>query len=443
MNMLNDREFEIAARQLGLNPDEKLLVALSGGLDSMVLLFLAKSFFAEVIAAHCNFKLRNEESDSDQSFIENICEKWKLPHFIKQYDTKGFAIENKLSTQEAARQLRYTWFEELRLEINASTVLTAHHKDDTIETFFINLMRGSGIKGLSGIPRVNKNIKRPLFNFTKADLDDFARENNIPFREDSSNAEDKYLRNRIRHHLIPKIKEIDNEAPARIADSIDFLRISNEYIEGQAKEFIDSKFSKKGKDYSISLNIWKELAAEPALMFTVMSHFNFSPGEIEELKFIESSQSGKKLVSSKYTILRDRKDVFLIFNTQNKSVREFFIMEEEGSIIEPFRMYWSKQKNQDPISGAQYSVIFDAAKIEFPIVLRLWKQGDKFTPLGMKGSKKVSDFLIDQKISMYDKEKVFVLLSKGRIIWVVGHRIDDLVKITPETQNLIQFILPE
>ena len=415
--------------------DSKLLVACSGGLDSVVLLQLCQADNLEVAVAHCNFQLRGLESLQDQQFVEALANDLHLPFHTTFFDTKAYAKATKCSTQMAARDLRYDWFAELAQEFQYDYILTAHHADDALETFLINLSRGTGLDGLVGIPSVNENIVRPLLKFSREQLHAFALEQGYTWREDSSNASDHYLRNALRHHIVPQLKTIQpiflqaflhtqshlQDSQSLVQDALD-AAYAHVVTESQDRIQIDIEKLLEYENYSAYLYGW-------------LHHYGFTAWD--DLYDLVNAQSGKKVLSPNFTLLKDRTVLLLYANETDRAVEAYSIPAKMAEITTPIRLQFSVEaKTQD---DSKSSIFVDVDLLKFPLMLRPWKLGDVFYPKGMKGqSKKMSKFFKDEKWVQVDKEKAWLLCSDDQIIWVVGHRQDDRFAAHTETKNTIQ-----
>jgi tRNA(Ile)-lysidine synthase len=439
---------------------DKLLLAVSGGIDSVVLCELCKQAGYDFEIVHCNFQLRGEESKRDEEFVRKLGEKYKVEVKVKKFDTKKFAEENKMSIQEAARVLRYEWFEEIvngqlsmvNKDSDKPTIhhspftihlLTAHHADDNAETVLMNFCRGTGLHGLTGIPVSYGNIKRPLLAFTKDELMLFAKENKLEFVEDSSNLSSKYTRNLFRNEIIPAISKVFPQVNENLNDNISrFKEIEKLYKLGVGD--IKKKLVKeKGSEWHIPV---KQLMGynNRALIYEIIADFGFNEKQIDEVIKLAESDSGKYIDSPtlNYRIIRHRH--WFIISPVN-SVESGVIIVEEGIGNLEFGI---GHLQIDTISDSQFQIpnssdigCFDLKLIKFPLILRKWKTGDYFYPLGMKKKKKLSRFFIDQKLSKTEKEKTWVIEMDKKIIWVVGKRIDERFKVTEKTKKSLKISL--
>ncbi len=421
----------------------QLLLAVSGGIDSVVLTDLvAKADFSFAIA-HCNFQLRGEESERDEAFVKSLGEQYSTPVFIKHFDTKEYAASNKISIQEAARNLRYDWFKEI-LNANyksetSNLLATAHHANDNIETLLINFFRGTGISGLHGILPKQNNIIRPLLFAKREEIENYAKENNLTWVEDSSNASEKYTRNLFRLQIIPTIKEAYPNAEDNLLHNIERFN-EVEILYKQAIEFHKKKLiGQKGNE--IHIPILKLQKAEPlhSIVWEIIKDFGFAAPQVEEVKKLFIADNGSYVASSTYRIIKNR-NWLIIAPLQTEAAQNILIEKAEKRIV-----FENGVLELELLSTANYKpqttnaiASLDAAEIKFPLLLRKWKQGDYFYPLGMQKKKKLGKFFIDQKLSKTEKEKVWVLEMNKKIIWVIGHRINDRFKVTAATKNVMK-----
>jgi tRNA(Ile)-lysidine synthase len=415
--------------------DSKLLIAVSGGIDSMVLLHLLQQLNYDIAIAHCNFSLRGEESNEDEEFIKNYASENKIKIFATHFDTSSFALDNKLSIQVAARQLRYIWFDQLLGENNLDYLLTAHHLDDSIETFLINLTRGTGLEGMTGIPQQNDKILRALLPFTRSQIELYANENNIAWREDSSNASDKYLRNKLRHDVVPELKSLNPSFAESFQQTLKNLQQSASLAHDAAILVYQQVVSEKEGQKHINLEQLLRLPNYKAYLYQWLSSFGFTAwGDIYSLV---AAQSGKQVFSPGYRLLKDREALILEpLKPADKQVYE--IQEGITFINEPLAI---KLETTDIISSdSTKNVVFvNNSLIKFPLFVRKWREGDYFCPLGMKGQKKkVSKFFKDERLSLSEKEDTWILCTENEIIWVMGRRADDRFKIRNTTDTILK-----
>jgi tRNA(Ile)-lysidine synthase len=418
---------------------DKILLTVSGGIDSMVMaeLFLQGGY--HVAIAHCNFALRGNESDHDELFVRNYAKRKKIKYFVKSFDTSAYAKQNKLSIQEAARKLRYSWFEALRKEIHYDYIATAHHADDQIESFFVNLIRGTSIRGLTGIPEKQNHVIRPLLPFFRNELEDYACKHKICFCSDSSNSEDKYLRNKIRLKLLPVLEKIQPEYRKTILECMCRLKntetIYHHYLESNSPLFV----SENG-NITLPLEFLKTNTPCSHLLYEYISPYGFNKFVCEDICRTLNNISGKIFYSQTHRLIKDR-DYLIIEQIKKPQEAETFLIEKQiKKISEPLVLHLKKIKNtnSEKTNKAKTTALLDYDKLLFPLSLRRWKKGDIFYPLGMKNKKKLSDFFSDNKFSIVEKSNTWILCSGNKIIWIVGHRIDNRFKITPSTHTILE-----
>ncbi|MFV7235382.1 tRNA lysidine(34) synthetase TilS [Flavobacterium sp. ZB4R12] len=417
---------------------KKLLLATSGGLDSMVMAHLFHKLNYEIALAHCNFQLRGMESFGDQNFVQEYAATNSIPLFVTQFDTKAFAEDYKLSTQVAARKLRYNWFYELLDTEKFDYILTAHHADDNLETFIINLTRGTGLEGLTGIPEQNEKVIRPLLLFSRQEIETYAKENTIQWREDSSNTSDKYLRNKIRHHLVPMLKELNPNFLSSFHKTQTYLQEAQAMVE-DASIIVYQQVAKRDEDnIYFDLNQLKKLPNYKSYLYQWLKEFGFSAWD--DIYDLVESQSGKQVFSPEFRLLKDRD--FLILSPMNfvNEKEEYLIDENQKEVKIPLNLSFCKVADISIVSNK--TIFVDANKLQFPLVLRHWNDGDVFQPFGMEGkSKKVSKLFKDEKLSLIDKENTWLLCSNNEIVWVVGIRQDERFRIENSTQNILKIQL--
>nr|WP_315212151.1 tRNA lysidine(34) synthetase TilS [uncultured Flavobacterium sp.] len=417
---------------------KKILLATSGGKDSMVMVHLFQQLDYKIGIAHCNFQLRGMESFGDQNFVQEYASANDIPVFITQFDTKAFAEDYKVSTQVAARELRYNWFYELLETEKFDYILTAHHADDNLETFLINLSRGTGLEGLTGIPEQNDKVIRPLLAFSQEEMEEYAKLNNIKWREDSSNASDKYLRNKIRHHLVPMLKELNPNFLSSFHKTQTYLQEAQVMVE-DASIMIYQQVAKQEEDtIYFDLKKLKKLPNYKSYLYQWLKEFGFSAWD--DIYDLVESQSGKYVFSPEYRLLKDRDSLILSpINFVNEK-EEYFIDENQKEVNIPLNLMFCKVAD---ISLTTNSAIFvDADKLQFPLVLRHWNEGDSFQPFGMNGkSKKVSKLFKDEKISLLEKENSWLLCSNEDIVWIIGLRQDERFRIENTTKNILKIQL--
>jgi tRNA(Ile)-lysidine synthase len=416
--------------------DKKLLIAISGGLDSIVLMNLCNEIKLNISLAHCNFKLRNTESDLDEEFVKKLSQNTYKQIFIKKFDTKSHSKTNKLSTQIAARELRYTWFQELSKEHNFDFILTAHHADDNLETFLINLTRGSGLEGFAGIPEKNENIIRPLLPFSRAEILQYATENQLEWREDSSNATTKYLRNNIRHQVIPILKEINPSLLDSFANTVQYLQDAQQIIDDTIEEISTKIVSEKEGILFFDVSKINQLSNPKAYLYQLLKKYQFT--EWNNVVELLVGQTGKQVFSKSHVLLKDREFLVLSKISSEKTISENVeILENQAEISIPiflnFDTYSSKKNDK------KNTILVDKNLLKYPLILRKWQNGDYFYPSGMQGKKKLSKYFKDEKFSLLEKEKTWLLCTaENEIIWVINHRQDRRFLAAEQIKNSLQ-----
>ncbi len=443
--------------------NDKLLLAVSGGVDSVVLCELCHRAGFNFIIAHCNFQLRGEESDRDEQFVQRLGKKYGTEVLVKRFDTNKYAVENKVSIQVAARELRYDWFEEIvnressmrlptgdwRLETGdwrlqaADWIITAHHLDDNIETIVMNFFKGTGIAGLRGmLPKTGKII-RPLLFARKDELLQFAKEAQLEYVEDSSNQSEKYSRNYFRLQVLPLIEKIYPGALSNLAHNADrFLEIEILYrqaIDLHRKKLIE----KKGEELHIPVEKLRRSEPLHTIAFDIIKDFGFTASQTGQVMQLMDSETGKFICSSTHRILKNR-NWFIISPLHLKDPGIVVIGEPDHTIDFPNGQLEFERINKTPgyePPDADFLACLDAATIQFPMLLRKWKKGDYFYPLGLRKKKKLARFFIDQKLSLNEKENIWVLEMDKKILWVIGQRIDDRFRITDHTKEILQIKL--
>ena len=406
---------------------QRILVAVSGGVDSMVLLDLLRELVDEVAVAHCNFQLRGQDSERDEQLVDSYCTSHELTCHIKRFDTKL----PKQSTQMAARTLRYNWFEELSLSNNYDVILTAHHADDNIETLLMNITRGTGVEGLTGIPEQNGRILRPLLPFYKSEIANYAQAHQIPWREDRSNQSDDYQRNAIRHHVIPELVKLHPKALENTTKTIDFTKEAALVIQQQTEQLQKQLFLNEKETIRISISSVKELQPLSFWIHQLFHPYGFDHREVIKLL---STQKGKCIHSTDHTLEVGRNDFLLYKSIDQKKEMEFEV--HEHGIHEPVELLFSRDQQH-----AQSNLTLDATAISFPLKLRKWRRGDHFYPTGMTGTKKVSKYFKDEKYTATQKAAQWLLCSGNDIVWIVGKRADRRFTPSENTINLLNINL--
>ena len=417
----------------------KVLLTVSGGLDSTTMAHLFAGSGIPFGIAHCNFSLRGKESDGDQLFVEKLAKKLNVEFHTVQFRTKEFAKKNKLSVQEAARNLRYEWFEKIRHDFHYDVIATAHHRDDSTETFFINLIRGTGTAGLKGIPVKNGKIIRPLLFSGRTEIESWAKKKKIKFREDSSNADDAYLRNSIRHHLLPYFKANETKFDEKIQDAMGYFEFIDGFIRKNLNEWKKNNV-RRLNDHNEAIPLNKLRKQESPDRFLSLLLHSYGITNLDSHRILAAQSAGKVFHSGKFRLLFDRDELILQTGKEYESdtLEIDLIPTEFRRGGKSYILQFLNAERLDHIPRETNIHAVDAGKLTFPLTVRKWQPGDSFHPFGMKGRKKVSDFLIDRKVNKFDKEMTLVLLSGQNIVCILGHRIDDRFKITSDTHSVLK-----
>jgi tRNA(Ile)-lysidine synthase len=432
------------------------LVAVSGGLDSVVLCHLLHATGFRFAIAHFNFQLRGAESERDEAFVRTLASRYDVPVFINRSDTRSFADELKISIQEAARKLRYDWFRQC-LHSDAfntyfsafhknrhlkyrSLVLTAHHRDDNIETVLFNLFRGTGITGLRGMLPVNEEIVRPLLFTSRETLSAYAIEHQLKWVEDSSNLETKYSRNFIRHKVIPLVESLIPTVKENMTDNIGRFSEATKIFEEAIQSYRRKLLFNKNEEWMIPVEKLRLQKTIPTILFELIHPFGFTSGQLKDAMGLMDGQTGSYIHSGTHRLLRNR-NWLIISPLQSNEFKTVIIEESETHLLFFGGMMHLKRKNlthEVKYGTDPYKVMLDAGEIRYPLILRKWKTGDYFYPLGMQKKKKLSRFFIDLKLSKNQKEEILVLESDKRIIWIPGIRIDDRFKVKPSSKDCLE-----
>ncbi len=422
------------------NPEtDKILLAVSGGMDSVVLADLFHRAGCLFGIAHCNFQLRGEESEMDAHFVEQMASRMNCECYVERFNTDEYAKQHGVSVQMAARDLRYKWFDQLLSEKGYNWLATGHHLDDQIETFFINLLRGTGITGLHGILPMQNNVIRPLMFSNRKEIENYINDNQLKFRIDKSNLSVKYQRNKIRLKLIPVLAEIIPDYQRAINETIERIK-NSEIIYRKEIDTIRKKVSKAESDNTIKLSIpsLKKLSPLNTWLFELLSPYGFNYQAVNDIVRSFDAISGKTFYSKTHRLVKDRDVLIITPDEVNNLNATYMVHREVASLSEPFMLHM--EVISDPgnyeIETATSVACLDYDKLTFPLMLRRWREGDAFHPLGMSGRKKISDFFIDNKISLPEKEDAWLLISGNDIVWLIGHRIDERFKITFNTKNI-------
>lgn len=409
---------------------------MSGGVDSIVLAHLCKMSKMEFSIAHCNFNLRGEESDADEAFVKELAEKLEVPFFTQSFNTLKFAENAGISIQMAARELRYNWFEELSNSMEFDFTLTAHHANDNLETFLINLIRGTGPEGLQGIKDKHHQLIRPLINFSRSEIEEFANTESLKWREDSSNASDKYMRNRIRHHMVPLMQELNPQLLETFAKTQQHLNESMELVEDYMSLLYPKIISRDVFGYALDIAFLKKVPNSKQVLYQLLKSFGFT--EWNDVHDLMDAQTGKMVLSDTHRLIKDRNRL-LLTEIQDETINKEYQLEkgEEFVMIPEFgTLHLTEVEKFD--KSATNSIFVPIRKLKFPLLIRKWKEGDFFVPFGMKGKKKLSDYFKDEKFSLPQKEQTWLLFSGEDLVWIINQRADNRFSVEKGDREILK-----
>jgi tRNA(Ile)-lysidine synthase len=432
------------AKNTLFQPQQKILLAISGGLDSIVMLDLFAKTGYQFAIAHCNFQLRADESEQDQIFVQKLAQKYQIPLFEKYFDIKEITLKNKVSVQMLARELRYKWFSEILDTEGFAYIATAHHLNDSLETVLHNLAKGTGISGLRGILVKNElNVIRPLSFATRQQILTYSIENELVWREDSSNASDKYHRNLLRHEVVPVLKQINPNLEQTLATTLQRLQTVEKVYENYLENLRKTFFKRENNIFYLNL---EDFPKDLVLVYEMIKDFGYGFSQSEQIFETLDKTSGKQFHSEKYLLIKDRNQLVITSKPieqpiENQDKFHFLIDKQQETLETPLGNFIFQQILK--VSNFEFKnnsnvAYLDADKLKFPLLLRNWQQGDKFHPLGMNQNKKISDFLINLKTPLNLKSRILVLISENKIVWVVGKRLDNRFKITDKTKNILE-----
>jgi len=428
----------ISRNQL-LSGTDKVLLAVSGGIDSMVMANLFLKTDNTIGIAHCNFQLRGTESDNDEKFVREFAINSSTPFYTKSFDTEKYAEENKVSIQMAARDLRYEWFEKIRVTEGFDYIALAHNKNDILETVLLNIARGTGLKGMTGIKKKSGFIIRPLLSATRNEIAQYADDNDLSYREDSSNAKIKYKRNKIRHQIIPEFEDLNPDFIDSFSQTISQIEEAYEIFENMVIKKKRQTVTEIGDKILIDIYKLKNLSNKATYLYEFLKPYHFPsqiiPDIIESLEGI----SGKQFLSSTHRLVKDRNHLIITL-LKKDTTEKYYIDRETKELTQPIRLFFRKFSSKPNLKIPHSPDIawINASGLEYPLILRKWKAGDYFYPLGMQDPKKLSDFFIDEKLSLIEKENLWILTSGNKIVWVPGKRIDNRFRVETETNEILE-----
>lgn len=421
-------------------PSDKVLLAVSGGVDSMVLLHLCLDAGYNFAVAHVNFNLRAEASDADEKLVIETCKKNNITCYSTKVDTLACAANHKLSIQMAARELRYRYFNNLVSEHQFTSIVTAHHADDTIETFFINLLRSTGIKGLTGIPVQNGELIRPLLFASRNQIEAYAQEHQITFRTDSSNLNDHYLRNHIRHHVIPALNSAADNAGEQILNTMQHLQTEADLLQELHHKAFENMLSIHIQGICINKNLLQSYSNPQTMLFMYLKNYGFNISQVKDMMALSVEKSGSKFYSDTHIALLNRNEIIVSELESEKKDVTLVIENIHQEITEPICLSMKMLALQE--AGYKHAhaneAFVDADKVLFPLKLRKWQAGDTMQPLGMNQRKKVSDILIDNKVDLFTKANTYVVCNaQNEIVWLIGQRVSALFKVENNSKNIL------
>lgn len=442
MSLLQSVRILAADHQIDLSR-RRVLLALSGGVDSVVLAEVLHQMGVRFGIAHCNFQLRGAESEGDEALARELAARYGVPFFTVRFDTTAYMAERRVSVQVAARELRYRWLHETREANGFHYLATAHHLNDNIETVLYNFIKGTGIKGLRGMLPKNGKLIRPLLEVSREEILAFQKEHNLVYREDSSNASAKYTRNKIRHHLVPLIEEINPGFEQGFADRLKILSDLEDMYEARFRKTARQLFLKRGADTYIPILKLKQLNERRSILFEYLKSYGFNAAQVDDMLGALDSDGGRQFLSDQARVVKDRR--FLILTQLAQSATAPILIERPDQLVklDGFSLSLTQAKAIDTtIEKDKAHAYLDLDKVAFPLMLRPWRQGDYFYPFGMKlKKKKVSKYFKDQKMPIHQKEAVWILECGQKIVWIVGERIDERFRVSDHTQQVLHIHL--
>ena len=425
-----------------LTLDAPIIVGVSGGADSVVLLHLLIKLGYSCIVAHCNFHLRMDESSRDEAFVRKLAYSLSIPYYNIDFETAKYASSHRISIEMAARDLRYSWFQELLTNHQAQAIAVAHHADDSIETLLMNLVRGTGLRGLTGISPFNEKVVRPLLCCTRLEIENYIRIEQLEHITDSSNASMDYQRNKFRNAVLPLLEEINPSVRQTLYDSVErfggTLAIYQQAIDRIKNEIVH----KSNETIKIDIELLKQQADIPTILYEILNEYGFNQSTIKQIVENLTAESGKQFYSPTHRLLKDRQ-YLIVSQDQKETNSEFWITNSNVHISHPICIKIKELciGNDFIVSKDKNIVQLDAEKLKFPLQLRHWQEGDSFYPFGMTQRQKISDFFINNKFTLLEKEKCWLMLSGEEIVWILGCRVDNRFRVSENTKKIVQFAI--
>jgi tRNA(Ile)-lysidine synthase len=421
---------------------ERILLAVSGGIDSVVMAHLFGESGNDCIIAHCNFQLRGSESDADEQFVRGLAARLEMPVYVRHFDVDKETREKGISVQMAARDLRYAWFDSLAEETACQAVATAHNLNDSVETCFLNLARGTGIRGMTGIPARNGNVIRPLLFASRNDIQSYALRNKISYREDSTNRETKYSRNKVRHDVIPSLEQVNPGFVETMTGNMKRFEEAAEILRHAVEQQRTEIFRKVDNRMEVDSVRLGKLEPASTWFYELFSPYGFTRSQCEGIRNILDAGPGKRFISSTHQLFKDRQKLILV-STPTASYERYYLdsPEKTSSLPVPMEVQVIARDDMGPLPADRDTACLDYDLIQFPLTIRHWLHGDYFFPLGMDQMKKLSDYFVDEKIPLPQKERIWILAAGKKIVWIMGYRIDHRFRVTDRTERVLMLRL--
>ncbi len=425
-----------------VKPRDRVLMAVSGGIDSMVMAHLFIRMNIRLGIAHCNFCLRGTESDEDEEFVSEFARINNIPFYSNKFRTREYASKKGISIQMSARELRYEWFEKIRRKNGFDSIAVAHNLNDNAETFLINLTRGTGIAGLTGMKKSGNKVIRPILFASRESIREYCCENKIGYREDRSNAETKYTRNKIRHLVIPLLKQINPSIETTLNETAERLGEINDIVNDLTGKLREKLFHEENGEFFVKIRRISPILQKRTLLFELFRPYGINSATVRDLQKIIAGKTGSQIFTDRYKLLKNRDEIIISEKIEIKDNVQSVNTLAELRKFPGIRSARTFSPGPGLVECAEKNTaLLDYRKVKFPVTIRKWQQGDSFYPFGMKKKKKLSDYFIDRKFSRLDKEKVLILESDGKIAWIMGERTDDRFRVTGSTRRILKIEL--